>query len=386
MHCRWGRACALLVLISWLSSCSLFSSDEENEPAELQDFDEIVELDSLWSRRIGDQGEEELYIRLTPAIDGDRIYAANVDGKVFAIDRREDDRLWKVDVDAQLLSAVGAGEGLVLVGSTEGILIALKQEDGSELWRVPLSSEMLAAPQVEAGMVVVQTMDGSASGLKAATGETVWTYNTTLPSLTLRMSGTPVLDNGTAYMAFASGKVIALDSESGLLRWQQTVALPKGRNELERLINFDGKLLVTGSDVYAGSYQGSVAAVDKNQGRISWSEEASVLGALAADKGSVYFTQSDDAVVGLKMATARRFWENRDFARRQLTAPVVLGDFLVVGDSEGYLHVLRQSDGTVAGREHVGGDGIRNALLSDGETLYVLTNSGKLRAYQLAEP
>lgn len=376
----------LAILTAHLSACSLFSSEEEVEPAELVDFEEVIELDSLWSRRIGDQGEAELYVRLTPAIDGRIIFAANVDGKVFAIDRYENDRLWKVDVEAELVSAVGAGGGLVLVGSTEGILIALRQEDGSERWRVPLSSEMLAAAQVEGDIVVVQTMDGKAAGLNATNGAILWTYSTGVPPLTLRASASPLLDGGVVYLAFANGNFVALNPQNGLLLWEKKISIPQGRNELERLINFDGQPLVSGNDLYVGSYQGSIVSLEKMQGRIQWAEKFSAVGQPASAEGNLYLTQSDDAVVAMKMANSRRLWENREMAHRWLTAPVVVGDYVVVADSEGYLHVMRQSDGSFAGREHVGGDGVRNALLSDGETLYVLTNSGKLRAYQLALP
>lgn len=381
----WLKSLALVVFATQISACSLFSSDEV-EPADLVDFEEVIELDSLWSRRMGDQGEEELYLRLTPVIDGSVIYAANVNGKVTAVDRYKDDRLWKVDVDADLVSAVGAGNGLVLVGTSEGILIALRQEDGHEIWRTPLSSEMLAAAQVDEDIVVVQTMDGKATGLNALNGEKIWTYATSVPPLTLRASASPLLEGGVAYLAFANGKFVALNQRNGLLLWEQHISFPQGRNELERLINFDGKPLILGNDLYMASYQGNAVSVEKSRGRVQWDESVSAFGQLAAGEGNLYLTQSDDSVIALKMATGRRLWENHDMANRRLTAPVVLGEYVVVADGEGYLHVMRQSDGSFAGRKHLWCDSVRNALLSDGENLYVLTDSGKLRAFQLELP
>lgn len=376
----------LAIFASQLAACSLFSDDDEIEPAELVDFEEVIELDSLWSRSVGDQGEEELYLRLTPAIDGGVIYAANVDGKVFAIDRYEDDRLWKVDVDAELASAVGAGGGLVLVGTTEGILIALRQEDGQDIWRTALSSEMLAAAQVDGDVVVVQTMDGKATGLDAASGKKLWTYATNVPPLTLRASASPLLENGIAYLAFANGMFVALNQRSGLLLWEQHISFPQGRNELERLINFDGKPLTSGNDLYVASYQGNAVSLEKTRGRMQWEERISAFGQLTAAEGNLYLTQSDDSVVALKMATGRRLWENRDMANRRLTAPAVLGEYVVVADGEGYLHIMRQSDGSFAGRKHLWSDSVRNALISDGKNLYVLTDDGSLRAFQLELP
>lgn len=273
---RCLRSLAILMGVLQLSACSLFS-DDEIEPAELVDFEETVELDSQWSRRIGDQGEEELYVRLSPALHGEVIYAANINGKVFAIHRHKDDLLWKTDVDAELVSAVGAGGDLVLVATVEGILIALRATDGTELWRKPLSSEMLAAAQVEEDRVVVQTMDGKATGLSAVSGEILWSYSTSVPPLTLRASAAPLLENGVAYLAFPNGSVVALDSRTGLLLWQQQVSLPSGRNELERLINFDGKPLLSGGDLYVASYQGNAVSMEKQKGRPQWEENYPLL-------------------------------------------------------------------------------------------------------------
>ncbi len=241
---RGAKSLVLFGLLVHLSACSLFN-DDDIEPAELVDFNEVIELDSIWSRRIGNQGEEDLYLRLTPAIDGGVIFAANIDGVVIAIDRNEDERLWKVDLDTALASAVGAGNGLVFVGTSEGVLIALQQENGSEVWRAPLSSEMLSAAQIDGDVVVVQTMDGKATGLNALNGERLWVYSTNAPTLTLHTSATPLLEDGVAYMVFANGKFIALNERNGLLLWEQQISFPQGRNELERLINFDGKPLVS---------------------------------------------------------------------------------------------------------------------------------------------
>lgn len=364
-----------------LSACSWFSEDEP-EPAALVDFDASADLDKKWSDSVGEQGDVELYIRLGPVLVGDVIYAASADGDVTAIDRNEGDDLWSVSTDESLIGAVGAGDGLVLVSTVDGVLIALSsEEEGKELWRAKLSSEMLAAPQAADGVVVAQTIDGKITGFDKNNGTQLWQYNATVPTLTLRSSGSPVLDNGIAYIALASGRVIALNVLSGLQLWEQQVTLPEGRTELERLLNFDGQPLLVGNDLYVSGYQGRVTALEKNTGKILWSEKLSTTGQPAFGNGNLYVTQSDDTVVALKMATGRRLWENNQMSLRQLTAPVVIGDYVAVADFDGYVHLLNQSDGQFADRYSLWhSEGIRNALLSDGNTLYILANSGKISA------
>ncbi len=367
-----------------LSSCSWFSSNDTPEPAKLVSFKSTADLDRKWSNHIGDQGDEELYVRLMPFIEGDVIYAATAKGDVTAIDRNKGNDLWDIDTDEQLISAVGAGDGLVLVGTVNGVLIALAQEDGKELWRVNLSSEMLAAAQASDGIVIAQTIDGKVVGLDRNSGTQRWQYSASVPSLTLRTSASPVLDNGVAYIAFANGKVVALDSHSGLQVWEQQVTLPEGRTELERIIDFGGKPLLVGTDVYVAGYQGKAAMLDKAKGSVQWVEKISSFGEMAYGNGNLYLTQSDDTVVALKMATGRRLWENNQLVNRQVTAPAVIGDYVAVADFDGYIHLLNQSDGQFADRYSLWwSDGVRNSLFSDDNTLYVLSNSGKITALEL---
>jgi len=367
-----------------LTACSWFSSDEELKPAKLVSFHSTADLDRKWSNHVGKQGEVELYIRLMPVIAGDVIYAANAKGKVTAIDRNSGDDIWSVKTHESLISAVGAGDGLVLVGTVNGVLIALQQEDGKEMWRANLSSEMLAAANAADGVVIAQTIDGKVVGLDRASGVLRWQYNVSVPSLTLRTSASPVLDNGVAYIAFANGMVVALNSQNGLLIWQQQVTLPEGRTELERIIDFDGKPLLIGGDLYIAGYQGKAAMLDKAKGDLQWSEKISSLGQIAYGNGNLYLTQSDDTVVALKMATGRRLWENNQLVRRQVTSPAVIGDYVAVADFDGYIHLLNQSDGQFADRYSLwGSEGVRNGLFGDGNILYVLANSGKITAFVL---
>jgi len=370
-----------------LASCS--SSKDELKPAELVSFKSTADLDRKWSNHTGNQGEPELYIRLMPVIAGDVIYAANAKGKVKAINKNNGDTLWSVNTDELLISAVGAGDGLVLVGTVNGVLLALAQEDGKEIWRVNLSSEMLAAAQASDGMVIAQTIDGKVVGLDRSNGAQRWQYSASVPTLTLRTSSSPVIDDGVAYIAFANGKVLALDSHNGLLIWEQQVTLPEGRNELERIIDFGGQPLLVGSDLYVADYQGKAVMLSKAKGDVQWAEKISTAGQLAYGNGNIYLTQSDDTVVALKMATGRRLWENNQLARRQVTAPAVIGDYVAVADFEGYVHLLNQSDGQFADRYSLWwSKGVRNSLFSDekssdGNTLYVLANSGKITALVL---
>lgn len=358
------------------------SSKKELPPAELEKFNAEVELDRIWKRNVG-VGQGDLYNNLTPALDGLTLYAADAKGRVVALERETGKEKWEVKLKEPLSGAVGAGGGLVLVGTLDGQVITLDEADGSEKWRAQVSSEVLAAPQTNGDVVVVQTQDDKLVGLDISNGERRWIYESTLPVLTVRGHSEPVVDVRQVFAGLASGKVVALSAETGIPMWEQRIAQPTGRSELERMVDIDGRLLLDDQTLYVVSYQGNVAALDAQSGRPLWQHAASSYVGPGAGFGSVYISEADGTVQALDAGSATELWSTEALARRQLTAPVAFSNFVAVGDFEGYLHLLGQTDGRMAGRVRVDGDGLRAAPLTVGDLLFVYGNSGDLAAYKL---
>ena len=227
------RALLAVSLASMLSGCGMVDyvkgigdDDDEDaalEPAELVDFAPELEIRKVWSTGVGN-GQGKLYNRLQPALYGDAIYVAAANGTVAALDAATGKRRWKTDVDTELSGGVGAGGDLVLVGNTRGRVIAMESATGRELWRASVSSEVLAPPAADWDVVVVQTLDGKVTGLDAATGARRWTHDSSNPLLTLRGTAAPVLSEGVAYAALASGRIVAIKADTGTVLWDGRIA------------------------------------------------------------------------------------------------------------------------------------------------------------------
>ena len=67
---------------------------------------------------------------------------------------------------------------------------------------------------------------------------------------------------------------------------------------------------------------------------------------------------------------------------RETAAPYALGEFVAVGDYEGYLHGLNREDGSFAARIRLGSGAIQTAPLEFDNGLLVQTRGGGL--YSLA--
>lgn len=383
-----NRTIAILAL-PFFASCSIvnldpstwFSDEEVNPPVELQNIDEEVELRRIWSANIGN-GQGSDYFELTPAIDGERIFAASEDGNIYGLELESGDVIWRTRLDDETVTGgVGAGRGLVLVGTANAEVIAFNQFTGEELWRGAVTSEVLSPPQTNGDVVVAQTVDGKLIALDAGDGARRWIYETSLPALTLRGTNRPVITpQGFVIAGFSNGTLVSVAADDGIWRWEERIAIPEGRYDIERVIDADGDLQLDGNRVLASSYQGNVMAFDTATGRIVWGMEASSYHGLDQGFGNIYYSSEASHVVAVRDNSNEIVWTNEDLEYRALTGPRTVGNFIVVADFEGYLHVISQIDGRIVGRTRVDNDGVRAKILADSGRFYVYGNSGTLMA------
>ena len=385
------RALLAASLAGMLGACSVvdyvksIGDDDEDAalaPAELVEFTPEVELRKVWSTGVGN-GQGKLYNRLQPALYGDAIYVAAENGKVAAIDAASGERRWKTDVDTDLSGGVGAGGDLVLVGNTRGRVIAMESATGRELWRASVSSEVLAPPAADWDVVVVQTLDGKVTGLDAATGARRWTHDSSNPLLTLRGTAAPVLSEGVAYAALASGRIVAIKADTGTVLWEGRIATPQGQSEIERTVDIEGRPLLLGANVFAVSYQGKLGGLGIANGRPVWARDASSYVGIAEGFGNIYVSEASGTVSAYEVAGGALRWQNDQLARRQPGTPAVIGSHVAVADFDGYVHLLSQADGHFAGRVRADGDGVRADMITGNDMLYVYGNDGGLRAYRV---
>lgn len=383
---RPARRSLLLLSVLLLSGCSWLDrldKKDEPQPAELNRIEQEVRLRQVWSVGVGD-GQGELFNRLKPHYANGKVFAASNDGEVLAVDAETGRRLWRQRTDYVITGGIGYGNGIVLVGTQNSQVVAFSEEDGSELWVAKVSSEVLAAPATNGRYVVVQSVDGNLTGLDAETGAQRWTYENTVPALSLRGTSAPLILEGFVLAALANGTVVSIAIDNGTLRWEERVAIPTGRSEIDRLIDIDGDLVLNDAGlVLAPSYQGYFAAIDAVTGQTRWrSEESSYVGA-GFGFGNLYLVDDEDNVRAYRAGQDAVVWESDALVRRQLSAPLGFSNFVAVADFEGYVHLLSQVDGRLVGRTRVDRKGVRARMVNQGNIIYVLGNSGKLVALRV---
>ncbi|MBU2642924.1 MAG: outer membrane protein assembly factor BamB [Gammaproteobacteria bacterium] len=368
-------------LVLALSGCSTVGDwfgmgPAKAKPSPLVEFTASARLTEAWK---ADSGESNGYL-FSPQADGDAVYAAGKD-RVVSIGVSSGRTNWKFGADGKLSAGAGVGQGLVLAGGSKGELLALDQATGQQRWKVTLSSEVAGQIRVQADTVIVRTGDGRVQGLAVADGSRKWLYTRTLPVLSLRGSGGMVVRDDVLYAGFPGGKLVALNATNGAQLWEATVALPRGATELERVADVMGNPVVDQRQVCAVAYQGRVACFDRTSGAPLWARETSSNSGLAMDERNIYVSDDKDTVTAYDKTSGRAGWKQDKLARRQITAPLALGAWVVVADSEGYVHVLSAEDGGFIARTKVDSR-VRTVPVDIGPGFAVQTSKGSVVAFK----
>ena len=373
---------SILSLSILLSGCGVFGKkDKTLQPKPLTQFTATTTAKIIWQSHTGHYAKKH-YIKIHPVIADNSLYIAG-GSSASAWNKQTGQKLWTTPVADTVTAGVNTGEGMVFVGTTGGNAIALDQATGKPRWVQALSSEILAVSSASNGMVVFRSNDGKVHGLSTSTGEIMWQQSRKTPILSLRGSSTPIVTGNKVIIGFDNGKLTAFDLQAGHAIWEAILGVPRGRTELDRIVDIDGKLSLVGSTLYAATYNGQIAAVDVNTGGVRWSHGYSSDTGVEADSSSLYSANEKGDVFKLSAQNGKPIWKMDDLGRRLPTAPTIIGSHIVIGDGSGYLHFINRSTGKFAGRVKGDKRGYSVAPIVEGKTIYTLGKGGTLSAIQL---
>lgn len=363
-----------------LSGCAT-DGEEVLKPAQLEKFTPTVAVDVVWQAKYALKSPQQ-DLRLVPSLTADRLVVVEPAGRLVALDWRSGARVWATDLGMPLSAGVGSGGGLLVAGTLNGDVFAVN-EDGQLRWHSVLSSSILSAPVVAQNSVVVRTADGGIHALDAVSGRQLWQEEGNEPALTLYSEGRPLVSGEQLLVGTSSGRMVALSLGDGRQQWETVVAAPQGRSELERVVDVDADPLLFDGMLYASAFQGRTVAISPVSGRLVWTSDVATHVGMAADDKTLYLGSNNDTLWALERSTGSVMWKQEDLLHRQLSPPLVAHDLLVVGDGEGYLHVLSAVDGHMVGRYRLGRRPITARPLLADDRIYVMDQAGHVAALRL---
>jgi outer membrane protein assembly factor BamB len=356
-----------------------WSSGSGPKPAELPPLSNSPSVRVLWSTSIG--GADAFFF--SPVLADDSVFAAARDGSVARFDAGTGQVRWRISVGKRLSTGVGSDGSVVVVATEEGEVFALDAKDGKVRWRARASSEVLAPPAVGEDLVLVRSADSRIFAFGVVDGKRRWVFQRAAAPLIVRSPAGVTMHEKLAYAGFSGGKLVAIALSNGAMRWEATVAVPKGATELERVADIMGSPVAQGREVCAAAYQGRVACYDAQTGNQQWARDMSTLTGVSVDARYAFVSDDRGAVHALDRSNGRSVWKQDKLANRRLSLPLPLGNEVVLGDLQGYVHFLSRDGGAFVARFATDGSAVLAPPLRLPTGLLMQTRNGGLYALSL---
>ena len=372
---------AILQIVFILSSCSslqglkFWETDEVDldEPKELLSYENQKDLSITWN--LSFDGENEIG-NFEPGFSSQNLFFADSEGTLSSIAINNGEIVWSTELNF-LASGTAAGFGIVVVADVDGNVIALDQKDGAQLWSTNVKGEILSKSVIDTKIVVVKSGSGELIGLNRVSGEIEWSYRSKLPPLTVRGSSSPVLSDDKVFVSFDNGRLGVFDINSGFPLWDGAISYVSGTSELANLIDGDSSPVIEGGLVYTTNYQGNLNIFDIAQKRSVWTNEISSFYSPIIMRGLLIVAEADSTMKSFSLTSLEESWINEDYLNRELSNPVSYKGSLIVGDFEGYIHIIDPLNGKTIGRKKLSRKPIKS-IFTRSNSLYVIDEAFNL--------
>ena len=377
---RPGRRIAALVLTlaSLLAGCSSTPDKPKPTPLDALTAPQLTGR-QLWKQKIGDVG-----FPLSIAVHGTSFTVADDGGRLVSFEADTGREIWRAQVDAKLSAGVGSDGRIAAVVSKDNELIAL--DAGKVVWRQRLPSRVVTSPLVAGERVFVMGVDRTVQAFDAFDGRKLWSYQKPSDALTLSQPGVLAPFKDTL-LAGQGSRLVGLDPTRGTVRWDPSLATPRGTNEVERLADLVGPAGRSGDLVCARAFQVAVACVNAERGSLLWTRNAGGTGGVAVDEQLVFGVDASDRATAWRMVDGSVAWTLERLLYRGLTSPLAVpvgqgGGAFVVGDSAGIVHWLSRDGGATILRMPTDGEPIRATPVKVGVITVVVTSGGGVYAFR----
>lgn len=367
-----------------LGGCAgLMDKDNTPTPARLTPLPATAKPVKVVWRTYTGTGAGPEFPGLTPVIQGDRIFTASRNGQITALDRRNGKIIWQTGTALPISAGIAVNERQVFAGTRYGKLIALDQATGKTLWTAEAPSQILAPPAANSSRVIVKSIDNHITAFSTQSGKKLWSAFEKQPELILNAAGSPRISGSSVFAGYEDGTLARYSLNHGGLTWKQTIADPNGIFPIQRMVDVTSTPAVASYHVFAATWQGRIASVNLEDGSIDWSQPVSAYSSPVYDGSAVYLSDAKGYIHAFDPENGRQLWKQEALFARRLTTPTTDGRYLILGDAEGWVHWFDKNNGQLMTRYHAGGGGVYAAPLISHHTAYVATQNGQLIACQV---
>lgn len=352
----------------------------------------------VWSAPIGSGNSRKYRITAEPVVAGGRIFTLDAHATVTAT-ATSGATVWSRDLTPSRDSSGDAsggglafGDGKLFVSTGFGRLTALDPISGRILWEQKLEATGNGTPSVYGGLVYVVAGDDTAWALETGTGKVVWQQGSLPDVSNVQTSAAPAVSDRLVYLSFGSGEVQGVFRKGGLSLWQATIAGQRQGRAVNTVGDISADPVISGDTLFAANHSGRVVALNAESGSRIWTAREGAMSPVWPVGDAVFLVSDRNQLVRLDRETGATVWAvdlpffTKDRPRRQKRlfghyGPILAGGQLVVASSDGRVRMFDPASGQVTRTIDVPGGASANPVVA-GRTLYVVGANGQLHAFR----
>ncbi len=352
----------------------------------------------IWSAPIGSGDSRRQRITADPVVAGGLIYTLDSGARVSAVST-SGGVVWSTDLTPasdEEGQATGGGmsydNGVLYVSSGFGRLAALDARTGAIRWTQKLQSTGSGTPTVRDGLIYLVAGDDTGWAIKADTGRIAWQIEGTPSVANVLGAPAPILSGDLVVFAFGSGDLVASFRRGGLRRWNATVAGRRIGRAAARIGDVTGGPVAVGNRIYAGNHSGRIVALDAETGERIWTAREGALGPVWPAGDSIFSVTDLNELVRIDTRDGSVIWavdlpkfvKDKPRKRGAVYAqygPILAGGRIIVASNDGYLRFFSPESGALTASVPVPG-GATSAPVVAGTALYVMGAKGELHAFR----
>jgi outer membrane protein assembly factor BamB len=317
----------------------------------------------------------------TGAVVGDRLVIGSRDGKMVALALDDGRQLWSTPVSGGIDSEARYDERLklVYVGTDDGSVYALDAAGGTR-WSYKGKGAVERRAELGGDAIYVTSDADRVVALEPESGKLRWQYERETPEgFTIHGHAGARLHRGTVFAGFSDGFAVALNAGTGDVLWARSLAAAS-----EQYVDVDSTPAILGPDtVLASSYSGGLYALTASSGDVKWRLGIEGAGSIQVIDGRLYFAAPREGVAALTLK-GDVLWRQGLAEAGDVTPPLGVGPFLIFSGSRAGLFVVDRASGQLLEVFNPGRGMCAGATIGpDQRTVYVLANSGSVYAISL---
>ena len=361
-----------------------------------------IKSNILWSTSVNSSPDGNTgYLRIEKI--NNTIYTVDNDGMLSALSTEDGDILWQVPTNYDVSSGVSIVNNKACIGTINAKLLCYELPNLASNKHIPLVTNIqniasfseyeadininlvteLASPILSINNLFLLKLDNDDLYLiDPVNQDIIWKSESRNIPLRTKGSSMPLIHEDNVIIARDNGSIASYNKVNGALNWFTISSSRSGRNDLESQRDAEMDIRVEGDKIYYGHFQGNLASLDKNSGKIIWSSPFSIASNISLTSNSIIGSTTDNTLISLDKTSGFLNWKQE--YNDTITEPFIIDNIAMVFTTSGLLIGHDLENGTRVFEKDIGLDiNHQTQFITNKNKVYFQSENGKIVCLQI---